>query len=93
MDVLSHDFDEYELWLKKKQKEFKRHGYDQVTIDDLWEFCTSFLWKHHRPTRYYQEVDSILSIHMNDYFNYASLKAQVYTISSLDDMELDDLLI
>ena len=92
MNTLSSDFEQYELWLQKKQKEFLRNGYDHVSIEDLWEYCTEFLWKHQRPERYYQEIEDILSIQLNDYFNYASLKAQVYSISSLDEMELDDLL-
>lgn len=92
LSAQSSEFDRYELWLQKKQKEFKKNGYDQVSVEDLWEYCTDFLWKHQRPERYYQEVEGIVSIQLNDYFNYASLKAQVYSISSLDEMELDDLL-
>ncbi|GAA0366090.1 hypothetical protein GCM10008932_17840 [Alkalibacterium iburiense] len=92
MNTLSSDFEHYELWLQKKQNEFRRNGYDQVSVEDLWEYCTDFLWKRQRPERYYQEIEDILSIQSNDYFNYASLKAQVYSISSLDEMELDDLL-
>lgn len=92
MNTLSSNFEHYELWLQKKQNEFRRNGYDQVSVEDLWEYCTNFLWKLQRPERYYQEIEDILSIQSNDYFNYASLKAQVYSISSLDEMELDDLL-
>ncbi len=86
------DDDDYEVWLKKKLIEFRQNGYDEISLEDLWEYCTAYKWKHYRPSRYYQIVDDILTITLNDYFNYASLKAQVYNISSLDDMELDDLL-
>ena len=92
MDVTSKGFSLYDVWLKKKLNEFKKHGYNQVSLDDLWEYCIDFMWKHHKPERYYQEVDDIMSINFNDYFNYASLKAQVYNVSSLDEMELDDIL-
>jgi hypothetical protein len=33
-----------------------------------------------------------MSIEPNDYFNFASLEAQVYNVSSLEEMQLDDLL-
>ncbi|WP_423189737.1 post-transcriptional regulator [Alkalibacterium sp. f15] len=92
MDVTSNGFYLYDVWLKKKLNEFRKHGYNQVSLDDLWEYCIDFMWKHHKPERYYQEVNDIMSINSNDYFNFASLKAQVYNVSSLDEMELDDIL-
>lgn len=92
MDIHSNDYSRYDVWLNKKLNEFKKQGYDQVDVDDLWEYCNDFMWKHRQPERYYQEVSDIMSINANDYFNYASLKAQVYSVSSLDEMELDDLL-
>lgn len=92
MDMTSKDFSRYDVWLNQKLNEFKQNGYDQVTSEDLWEYCINFMWKHHKRERYYQEVNDIMSIELNDYFNYASLKAQVYNVSSLDEMEFDDLL-
>lgn len=89
---MSHNEDLYDVWLNRKQTEFRRKGYNEITVEDLWDYCVNFLWKHEEPTRYYQKVNDILSITLNDYFNYASLKAQVYNVSSLDEMELDDLL-
>lgn len=92
MDITSKDFSQYDVWLKKKLDELKKHGYNQISLDDLWEYCINFMWKHHKREKYYQEVNDIMSINANDYFNYASLKAQVYSVSSLDEMEFDDLL-
>ncbi len=92
MDITSKDFSQYDVWLKKKLNELKKHGYNQISLDDLWEYCINFMWKHHKREKYYQEVNDIMSINANDYFNYASLKAQVYSVSSLDEMEFDDLL-
>lgn len=86
------DDENFDIWLKKKQVEFNRNGYKEVSMEDLWEYCTAFKWKHEVPSRYYQKVNDILSISLNDYFNFASLKAQVYNVSSLEDMEFDDLL-
>ncbi|GEK91462.1 post-transcriptional regulator [Alkalibacterium kapii] len=92
MNLISKDFHRYDVWLKQKLNEFAQNGYNQVSIEDLWEYCNHFLWKHKKRERYYQEVRDIMSINVNDYFNYASLKAQVYSVSSLDEMEFDDLL-
>lgn len=92
MNVISKECSRYDVWLNQKVNEFKQNGYDQVTLEDLWDYCIHFLWKHHKPERYYQEVRDIMSININDYFNYASLKAQVYNVSSLDEMEFEDLL-
>lgn len=85
------DFALYEYWIRLKQKDFFRLGYDRVTKHDLWRYCTKYLWKHHRPDHYYHEVHDILSIEPNDYFTFASLEAQVYNVPSLEEMQLDDL--
>ncbi|WP_091528214.1 post-transcriptional regulator [Alkalibacterium subtropicum] len=90
--MTSKDFSRYDVWLNQKLNELKQHGYDQISLEDLWEYCLDFMWKHNGRERYYQEVNDIMSINANDFFNYASLKAQVYNVSSLDEMEFDDLL-
>ncbi len=75
-----------------KQEQFSKNGYDQVTIEDLWKYCLTFLWKNFRPERYHEEVKAIMDIELNDYFNYASLEAQVYNVTSLEDMDFNDIL-
>ena len=85
------DGSQYEVWLNIIKDSFAERGYKEVTTEDLWEFCLNFLWKHKRPSRYFEEVREIMAIEPNDYFTYASLKAQVYNISSLDEMDLNDL--
>lgn len=85
------DESQYEVWLNIIKDSFAKQGYQKVTTDDLWEFCENYLWKHQRPTRYFEEVRDIMAIEPNDYFTYASLKAQVYNVSSLDEMNLEDL--
>lgn len=92
MGYQSQAFFNYEVWLRMKQEEFSRNGYNEVTIEDLWKYCNTFLWKHIRPERYHEEVKAIMAIGLNDYFNFASLEAQVYNVSSLDEMKLDDIL-
>lgn len=82
---------EYEAWLNIIKDSFAEQGYEKVSTEDLWDYCVNFLWKHKRPQRYYEEVRAIMGIEPNDYFTYASLKAQVYNVSSLDEMNLTDL--
>lgn len=91
MTEKEQDKTEYEVWLRIIKDLFAKQGYQEVSIDDLWEFCLNFLWKHKRPNRYFEEVRDIMAIEPNDYFTYASLKAQVYEVSSLDEMDLNDL--
>lgn len=86
-----HEDSEYEVWLNIIKDSFAKQGYNEVSTDDLWEYCQQFLWKHKRPERYFEEVRDIMAIEPNDYFTYASLKAQVYNVSSLDEMDLDGL--
>lgn len=85
------DKSEYEVWLNIIKDSFAKQGYQKVSTDDLWEYCLNFLWKHKRPERYFEEVRDIMAIGPNDYFTYASLKAQIYNVSSLDEMDFEDL--
>lgn len=82
---------EYEVWLNIIKDSFAEQGYEKVSTEDLWDYCVNFLWKHEKPNRYYEKVGGIMGIEPNDYFTYASLKAQVYNVSSLDEMNLTDL--
>lgn len=82
---------EYEVWLNIVKDSFAEQGYEKVLTEDLWDYTVNFLWKHERPNRYYEEIRDIMEIEPNDYFTYASLKAQVYNVSSLDEMNLKDL--
>ena len=92
MNQGNNDFYLYGPWIYFKQSQFFDLGYTEVSSEDLWNYCLNFLWKHKRPDQYYLEVEDILSIQPNEYFNYASLKATVYDVPSLDEMKLDDLL-
>lgn len=85
------DWVEYDVWLNIIKDSFAKQGYEKVSTEDLWDYCINFLWKHKRPERYFAEVRDIMAIQPNDYFTYASLKAQVYNVTSLDEMDLNDL--
>lgn len=87
----AHEMSEFDVWLNIIKDSFAKQGYQEVSTEDLWEYCENFLWKHKQPTRYFEKVRDIMAIEPNDYFTYASLKAQVYNVSSLDEMDLDGL--
>ena len=40
------DKTEYEVWLSIIKDSFAKQGYQKVSIDDLWDYCLHFLWKH-----------------------------------------------
>ncbi len=85
------DMLEYKVWLNLTKDSFAKQGYENVTIEDLWDYCLHFLWKRTSRQNYHEKVRDIMAIEPNDYFTYASLKAQVYNVTSLDEMDLGDL--
>ena len=86
-----HKIEDFDVWLNIIKDSFANQGYEKVSMEDLWEYCEKFLWKHARPARYFEKVRDIMAIEPNDYFTYVSLKAQVYNVSPLDEMDLDGL--
>lgn len=86
-----HKIEDFDVWLNIIKDSFAKQGYEKVSLEDLWEYCEEFLWKHARPARYFEKVRDIMAIEPNDYFTYVSLKAQVYNVSPLDEMDLDGL--
>lgn len=90
--ILTDGNGKYDKWLSFKSTELARLGYSTITPDDLWKYLVGYKWKRQRPERYYQEIRDIMAIQPNDYFTYASLDAQIYSATSLDEMNLEDLL-
>lgn len=86
------DYSRYETWLCLKSSQFSRLGYPSINEQDIWEYLTSFKWKHQKDLRYHQAVRQIMSMQPNDYFNYASLDAQVHSPASLGDIDLNGLI-
>ncbi|WP_407392104.1 post-transcriptional regulator [Carnobacterium jeotgali] len=81
----------YEPWVNLKIREFNQLGYHQINEEDLWKFVVQFCWKRAVPEHYYQQINDIMKITPNHYLDYAALEAQVYKVTSLDDMNLEDL--
>ena len=64
-------------------------GYSNIETDDLILCFKSFVWKHSIPSYYYQQVADILNASVNQYFDYKSLEAQVYNVSSLEEINFE----
>ncbi|WP_018659404.1 post-transcriptional regulator [Allofustis seminis] len=84
-------YSQFEEWLEYKAREFHDLGYLNVTAEDLWEYVTTFLWKRQLPTRYFEQVHDIMEIRTNDFFTFVSLDAQVYNVTTLDEMNIEEL--
>lgn len=91
MDEVDPLYKKMEPWLDLKLKEFHKLGYNQIYLEDLWRYVKTFCWKNEIPAHYYQQISYIMALTPNDYLDFASLEAQVYLITDLDEMNLDDL--
>lgn len=89
----SKDFYEELLpWFELKVSEFSVEGYPNIEVRDIYLCFKKFVWKHTVPEHYYQRVFDIVRFNVNQYFDFKSLEAQVYQVSSLDDINFDEFL-
>lgn len=77
-------------WLELKASEFSEYGYDSIHVDDLWRYFTEFRWKKAVPSHYYQQIKDIMDTTANQYFDFVALEAQVYKVTSLDDINFKE---
>lgn len=80
----------YSYWLARKKNEFADLGYHSVTLEDIWSYFKNYLWKKEKPRNFIQRVRDIVNLTPNDYFNYATLKAQVYDVKSLNEYDMSE---
>lgn len=83
-------YEELRPWFELKVSEFSKEGYSNIEADDLILCFKSFVWKHSIPSYYYQQVADILNASVNQYFDYKSLEAQVYNVSSLEEINFEE---
>ncbi|SIO04201.1 Post-transcriptional regulator [Carnobacterium alterfunditum] len=84
-------YTKYEPWLNLKIQEFNQLGYHQINKEDLWKYVVDLCWKRNVPAHYYQQISDIMKITPNHYLDYAAVEAQVYKVTSLDDMNFEGL--
>ena len=90
-DDWKNNYPRYEKWLSLKSSQFAKLGYPSISEKDLWVYFRTFKWKHESSLRYYEAIKQIMDTEPNDYFNFASLDAQVHSPGSLGEINLDGL--
>ncbi|MDO5457207.1 MAG: post-transcriptional regulator [Atopococcus tabaci] len=82
---------QYAFWLTKKKRDFTAQGYYNVSQEDIWNYFEYYSWKNDRPDHYFAAISDILSLTPNEYFNYATLKAQIHDVKDMNDYDLSKL--
>lgn len=91
-NISEKQYDQLKPWFKLKATEFNQLGYDNIQVDDIYRYFKEFSWKHTVPPHYYQQIRDIMKTTVNHYFDFVALEAQVYKVSSLDEINFDDIL-
>lgn len=85
-------YDELLPWFNYKVTEFSKEGYDNIEAKELYFCFKNHVWKHSVPSYYYQRVFDIMNFTVNDFFDFKTLEAQIYQVSSLDEINFEDFL-
>lgn len=64
-----------DVYLKSKKAELKMIGYQDVSLDEIWECLHTFVWKDHAEKQLHEIVQDILQLTHDDYMNYLQLIA------------------
>lgn len=79
-------------WIALKVREFHQKGYQHVYEQDICEYLEQFLWKRQRPIYYVEQVNVIVNMTPNQFFDYKTLQIQATPIQSLDDLDFSELI-
>ena len=90
--ISEKQYDQLEPWFKLKATEFNKLGYENIQVDDIYRYFKEFSWKNTVPPNYSQQIRDIIKTTVNHYFDFVALEAQVYKVSSLDEINFDDFL-
>lgn len=61
--------------LESKTSEFHLLGYDRVTSEEVWECLLARLERKKETYRLYQLVAAIMSLSVNEYMNWLTIRA------------------
>jgi len=81
--------------LECKKDEFQLLGYEHVTVEQLWDCLFQKKWKKFKQERrIFELVSDILSLTINEYMGYITIKSyEEVNIFGADDMKgLEELL-
>ncbi|MCZ0717123.1 post-transcriptional regulator [Aerococcus kribbianus] len=77
---------------RHKAREFAKQGYGHINWEDIERYFLDYAWKREKPRSLVKKRQMIKRLSANDYFDYAKLKATVYDVSPLEDMDINNLL-
>ncbi|NEW63279.1 hypothetical protein GMA11_07710 [Granulicatella sp. zg-ZJ] len=80
-----------EEWFQLKAKQFHRLGYDQVTSTDIASFFFEFAWKRKTPNFYTEQVNAIVRLTPNQYFDFRTMQIQTNQSTTLEDIDFSEL--
>lgn len=75
-----------------KAREFAKQGYGQVEWEDIEHYFLAYAWREKKPLSLPKKIQTVRALSANDYFDYAKLKATVYDVSPLEEMDIQNLL-
>lgn len=85
-------YENLEPWLLLKADEFKLMGYDEISLNEIWFYLTSFKWKNHQDISFYQQVSDLSSLKPTEYLSFALMQRQKEAEKEVDLFDIDDLL-
>ena len=81
--------------LISKMEEFSLYDYNQVTVNELWNYLIHKVWKHPKDNvRTYELVSDVLSINIMRFMNYSTMEAYKSPdlLADINHEELQELL-
>lgn len=83
--------EDLQQWFVLKEREFHAQGYSAVVKQDIEEFFVSFFWKRKMPKLYTDQVNDIVHLTPNQFFDYKTMAIQSQPNIALDSINLLDL--
>lgn len=65
--------DEVRIVLESKRNEFESFGYQEITIDSIWQCLIERIWEKDEQKRLYEVVQSILQLPIHTYMDFLAL--------------------
>lgn len=79
-------------YFRSKAQVFAEEGYPAIGWEDVERYFLQFAWKRQMPVRFREQKQAILTLAVNDYFDFERLEATVFKVSPLDEIDIDSLL-
>ncbi|MGY3777728.1 post-transcriptional regulator [Isobaculum melis] len=85
-------YENLEPWLLLKADEFKLMGYNEISLNEIWLYLTSFKWKNRQDLSFHQQVSDLSSLKPTEYLSFALMQRQKEAEKEVDLLDIDDLL-